>query len=369
VKGDAFGQHDSRLQEAANAHYQKPHSLGSVFGTFSGGMTYLDNQINLKLYGRDLRVPRDLRTWAGARVANEGWYGQENLVLSGGKLRIDFGARYDALQFRIQDRIAEDGVRVSRNGGAFQPKASIAYTPRLSLPFTLHANYGRAITSSNVRSLFEQPGSPLQATTDFYQFGTSHNYKRFSAATSWFRIDRSNETLYVADSGTTEFTGPSRSYGFEVKSSVQFSRSFSWNGSITKVANAFYRNTNPREYIDRAPHFTAYSALTVSGYRGWSGSLRFRTINHYLLNGEEADTGEYISGNSVFDFSVSRTLNRWLEFNFAIDNILNKSYFETYERYTSRLPGQDAMERAHGTTGYPRTFIGGVTIRLFPKKL
>ena len=74
-----------------------------------------------------------------------------------------------------------------------------------------------------------------------------------------------------------------------------------------------------------------------------------------------------IALHTVFDFSVARALNRWLELNFAMDNMFNKTFYETYERYTSRLPGEDPLERVHATTGYPRTMIGGLTIHLFPK--
>ncbi|MEQ1885550.1 MAG: TonB-dependent receptor [Bryobacteraceae bacterium] len=364
IRGDGFGQHDSRLQEAVNAQYIKPHSRGQFFGTFTGGVNYLDNQINLKLYGRQARVPTDLRTWAQVRVANPGFYGQENIVFGGGRYRIDVGLRYDEFIFRVGDHLGTSQVN-ARNAGSWQPKVGFSYTPSTEVPLTFYLNYGRAITSTNARALIADPLSVLTATTDFYQFGTSHNKGRYSLATSFFWIDRANEMIYAADDGSNEFVGPSRSYGFEVKSSVQINRYLSWNGSITKVLNAFYRGSEPRAYVDRAPHFTAYTSLTMTDWKKWSGSLRMRSINHYILNGDEAQS--VVSGNTVFDFSVSRNINRWFDMNFAMDNVLNKTFFETFERYTSRLPGQDPLERVHGTPGYPRTIMGGITIRLFPK--
>lgn len=369
IRGDAFGQHDSRLQEAANAQYVRPHSfrasfLGESFGTFTGGFNYLDNQINLKLFGRQARVPTDLRTWANTRIVNPGFYGQENLVLAGGRIRLDLGLRYDEFQFFVHDRMTATPDN-NRAGGAWQPKIGLAYTPDPNLPLTLYANYGRAVTSTNARTLIAEPQSILTAATDFYQLGSSYNKGRVSLAASSFWIDRSNELIYAADAGTTEFVGPSRSYGFEAKSSLQITRALSWNGSITKVLNAFYRDTAPREYIDRAPHFTAYTSFTLADWKRWNGSVRMRSINHYILNGEQAHSK--VSGHTVFDFSVARRLNHWLELNFAVDNLLDKQYYETFERYTSRLQGEDALERVHGTPGYGRTIIGGVTINLFPK--
>jgi outer membrane receptor protein involved in Fe transport len=256
------------------------------------------------------------------------------------------------------------GQSRSQTQGFWQPKAAVAYTPKLGMPLTLHANYGRSTTSSDARSLLALNLPTIGATTDFYQVGTSHNHGRYSIATSFFLIERSNEFIYVSDSGLTELGGPSRSTGFEVKSSLNITRWLSLNGSISKVANSYYKDTEPREYVIRAPHFTAYSALTVSNYHGWSGSLRFRTINHYTLTPDNSVTAP---GHTVWDFSVSKPINRWIDLNFSMDNIFNKSYYETLAMYESRLQGEEPKERIHATTGYPRTVIGGVTIHLFPK--
>jgi outer membrane receptor protein involved in Fe transport len=172
----------------------------------------------------------------------------------------------------------------------------------------------------------------------------------------------------VADEGLNELAGPSQSHGFEVKTSTWVNRYLSINASLVKVLNAFYRDTDPREYIDRAPRFTGYVGLTLTNWRGWTGSLRFRTINHYLLTREDGSPSR-VPGHSVTDFFAARRINRWLELNLSIDNIFDKQYFETFNSYTSRTaPGLAEVERQHGTPGYPITVVGGVTIRLFPKK-
>jgi outer membrane receptor protein involved in Fe transport len=365
-QGDAIVQHSSRLQQQGNLLYQKPHVFGSgfVFGTFNAGGNLIANQANLVLAGRSGRSPTDLRTAANIAITNPGTYAQESLVMAGGKVRVDLGLRYDIYTMAIRDRM-NTGESRSQTQGYWQPKAAVAYTPKLGAPLTLHANYGRSNTSADVRSLLQLNLPTLGATTDFYQVGTSHNKGRFSASTSLFLIERSNEFVYVSDSGLTELGGPSRSTGFEVKSSFNLTRTLSINGSISKVANSYYKDTEPREYVIRAPHFTAYSALTLSDWHGWSGSLRFRAISHYTLTGVNAVTAP---GYSVWDFSVAKPINRWIDLNFSMDNLFNKSYYETMALYESRLQGEDPVERIHATTGYPRTVTGGVTIHLFPKR-
>ncbi len=368
VDGDGFGQHDSRLQQAANASYQKPHSFGGGVGNVTVGFQHLDNQLNLKLFNQAARVPTELLTSANARVANSGWFIQENLTMARGKVQVGLGARLDQFWFNAKDRVDPTLTPTGRDG-LFQPKASFAFTPKLDFPFTVHVNYGRSVTSSNARALIADPTSPLLASTDFLQFGTSHNKGRVSVATSYFLINRSNETIYVADEGLNELSGPSRSHGFEAKTSIAVNRYVSLNGSVTKVFNTYFKDTEPREYLDRAPRFTAYVGLTLTQWNGWNGSLRFRSINRYLLNGEGGNPSR-VPGHSVTDFFASRRINRWLELNLSVDNIFDKSYYETFQQYTSRAtPTGPEIERVHGTPGYPITVVGGVTVRLFPKKL
>jgi hypothetical protein len=359
--GDAIQQHDSRLQEGANVQYVRPTSFAGGQSLLTVGANYHDNQINVGLYPRIGRVPVGVTKRANVRVTNGAGYAQESLSLFSNKLQLGAGLRYDEFRFDVADRVDPSGSGIQASG-SFQPKASLAYTPSFRLPLTFHINYGRGISTSDARAVIEYPDLPRVATTDFYQIGTSHHMGRVSVSTDLFWIDRSNEKVYVPDDGTFEFKGPSRAYGFEAKTSVQLTSHVSLNGGVTKVANAFYRGTNPRIYVDSAPHFTANGGLTVAGWRGWSGSLRLRAINHYRVDG--MDAGIVASGHTVIDFGVSRRICRGVEFNLSVDNLTNRVYYETQNYFESRLAGQPALYRIHGTPGYPATVMAGLTFRL-----
>ena len=365
VQGDAIQQHDSRLQEGANAYYFRPHKLFGGHSMLTAGGNFHDNQINVGLYPRVDRVPLGVTTRANAHVTNGAGYLQETAAFYSGRLVLGGGLRYDVFRFDVADRV-EPANSATETAGRFQPKVSLAYNPIRRLPLTLHANYGRGISSIDARSIIQAPGGTKVATTDFYQLGTASRFSRFSVATDVFLIDRSNELVYVADDGTLEFQGPSRAYGFEAKGSVDITRHVSLNAGMTKVANAFYRGTAPRLYVDRAPHFTADAGLTVSSWRGWSGSLRMRAINHYRLDGEDAAI--VAAGHTVLDLSVVRRIRRGVEFNFAIDNLTNRSYYETQNYLESRpYPDGPASFGIHATPGYPRTFTVGLTFRFAGK--
>ncbi len=193
-----------------------------------------------------------------------------------------------------------------------------------------------------------------------------HQLKRFALSADLFLIDRSNEQVYIPDDGTFEFKGPSRADGFELKTSMQLTRTLSFNGGVTHVMNAFYRGTAPRSYVDSAPHTVANAGFTLADLRGFTGSLRYRHTSNYRLDGEDATIRA--SGLDVLDFSLSKRLRRTVDLNFALDNLTNKRFFETQNFFESRLsPNAPVVARIHGTPGYPFDATVGMTFRFFGK--
>lgn len=372
VNGDAFQQHDSRLQDGVNVQYVRPHRLAGIQALLTSGANFDDNMINVGLYPLlPGRVAGGVTTRADAHVTNGAGYFQENLSLLRGKLQLGGGLRLDEFRFGIQDRVnaAQSGVETA---GRLQPKANFSLTPSRRLPVTFYANYGRGISTADARGVVEHPELERVATTDFYQVGAAHHFARISISTDLFWIDRSHEMVYVPDDGSFEFFGPSRSYGYEVKTALELTRHISLNGGMTKVCNAFFRGTSPRVYVDSAPHFVANAGLTVSSWKGWSGSLRMRAIDHYRLNAEEYAASGVIpsamaSGLTVFDLGLSRRIRRGVEFSLSLDNLTNRDYYETQNYFESRLPGEPPLYRIHGTPGYPLTVTAGLTFRLAGK--
>ncbi len=371
--GDEIQQHDSRLQQGVNAQYLKPFQIAGHHALFTTGANYHDNQINVGLYPSISRVPNRaafnagaLVTSANARVTNTAGYVQQSIDLLRGKLHLDGGVRYDYFRFDVRDRVQPDFSGI-QGASRFQPKANIAFTPSSRIPATFYFNYGRGIASQDARGVAQRPDSPRLSTTDFYQTGASFNANRFSVSTDLFLIDRSNEQVYIPDDGSIEFKGPSRAYGVEAKAAAKLTRRLSFNAGLTRVSNAFYRGGEARVYVDSAPRLVANAGLTLADWHGFSGSLRYRHINNYRLDGE--DPSIRAAGFDVLDFSLNRRLRRGVEFNLAIDNLTNKRYYETQNFFESRLrPGADLQSRIHATPGYPITVSVGLTFRLFAKE-
>jgi outer membrane receptor protein involved in Fe transport len=361
IHGDEIQQHDSRLQEGANLQWLHPWKLGSSNALLTVGANFHDNQINVGLLHTEQRAVLDAVTSADAHVTNVAWYAQQGFDLSRYRLHLDVGLRFDVFRFDVANRLGgnDSGLATS---GKLQPKANIIWTPTRRTPIALHASYGRGISSEDARGVVQYPNGPKVATTDFYQLGASTAWKRFSFSNDFFLINRSNEQVYIPDDGSIEFKGPSRSYGWESKASLQLTTHLNFNAGVTQVSNAFYLGTFPREYVDSAPHTVANSGLTIADWKGFYSSVRYRHISGYILDGVETDVRG--TGADVVDWSLTKRLRHGLDFNFAVDNLTNHRYYETQNYFESRYrPNDPAVFRTHATPGYSRGFTIGLTYR------
>ena len=296
-------------------------------------------------------MPLDVTTRAFAHVTNTAGYAQQATDFLRGKVHMEAGLRWDYFRFSVNDRVdlSHSGVE---GASRLQPKFGFAYRVSNSVPITLSFNYGRGINTQDARGIIQRPESPRIATTDFYQLGSSYQVGRLSFSSDVFLIDRANEQVYIPDDGTFELKGPSRSYGFEGKTSFRISRFVSLNGGLTQVTNSFYRATEPRIYVDSAPHTVANGGLTLSGWRGVYTSLRYRHVGNYRLDGEVATIRA--AGLDVIDLAFTKSIRRWADLNLDIDNLTDKHYYETQNFFESRVsPTAEPKERIHGTPGYP----------------
>lgn len=365
VHGDAFQQHDSRLQQGSNVQYRHSHHLRAVTALFTAGANFHDNQINVGLYPRDGRVPIGVTTRGHAHVTNEAGYLQESLSLWNGRLLVGGGLRFDEFRYGLEDKVNPTGSGVQW-AGRWQGKGNLVFAPWRKTPLNFHLNYGRGINSVDARGVVERPDQPRLATTDFYQAGISSNWKRVSFSTDAFLIDHSNEQVYVPDDGSFELKGPSRAYGFEAKASLEINRHLSITGGLTKIDNAFFKGGDHRSYVDSAPHFVANAGLTMAEWHRWSGSLQMRAINHYRLDSDDPSVAA--SGSTVFDLGLARQLSHRIELNLGLSNLLNRLYYETQNYFESRVtPEASVVARIHGTPGYPLTAVAGITLRFGAK--
>ncbi len=399
IYGDQILQHDSRLEEGINSQYLLPYKL---FGrqsllTFGGNFhasqirveltPTFNGNINRKFLPGNINNPDVTLTRAHANVNNYAGYIQNGIDFANGHVHVEMGLRFDTFTFDVNGFEQTDINRPlvgKQSATKFQPKLTAIWSPFETFPISFYGNYGRGISSQDARGIIRNPDSPKISTTDFYQTGATYNGKRFSVAPNFFFIDRSNEQVYIPDDGSIELAGRSRTYGMELKTFVRFTKQLSFNGDITQVFKAFYPGEfteNPvrrRIVIDNAPHTVANGSIVLTELKGFNSWLTYRKISSYRVDGE--DPTIRAAGHDVVDFSVSKRLKKWMDVNFSIDNILNKTYNETQQYHESRLRSDAPIgfdpeiskdiypSRFHITPGFGTTFNVGVTFRLGAKE-
>ena len=381
VYGDEIQQHDSRLIEGANLQVFVPYKIAGTRSVLTAGADMLLNQVNVGLYPTVDRNPNRkflpgnsnnpdvLLTRANADISNFAGYLQNSFTLLNGHLLVEAGLRWDYFSYGLEGVEISDVERRldgSVSDYKFQPKLSLSWSPFETAPFSLYANYGRGITSQDARGVIRNPDAPRISTTDFYQFGSSYNSSRFSGVFTGFLIDRSNEQVYIPDDGTIEFADPTRSYGFELRGSARLTKNIAINGGLTQVLESYFRDTQPREFVDSAPHRVANAGIVFADWKGLNVFTNWRHISSYRLDG--FDDSIRASGHDVVDISATKRLNRWVDFNVSVDNLFNKRYYETQNLFESRVtPTAPIIERIHATPGYSTTVTFGLTLRFGDK--
>ncbi len=393
VYGDQISQHDSRLEEGVNSQYLLPYKLFGKQSLLTFGGNFHASQINVgltpifngtgnrKFFIGNVNNPDVTYTRAHANVNNYAGYVQNGIDLAGGHVHVEAGLRFDTFTFDVNGFEFTDVNRPlvgKRAATKFQPKLTILVSPFERIPVSFYANYGRGISSQDARGVIRNPDSPKVSTTDFYQTGATYNGKHFSIAPNFFLIDRSNEQVYIPDDGSIEFAGRSRSYGAELKTFIRIKSYLSLSGGLSQVLKAYFPGQftqyDPRQrvIVENAPHTTANGSLVLTGLHGFNSWLTWRHIGSYRVVAEDPAIRAF--SYDVVDLNVSKKLTRWMDVNFSVDNLLNKTYNETQQYHESRLrtdaptgvdpdTGRDIYpSRFHVTPGYGTVFTMGLTV-------
>jgi len=146
VNGDEIQQHDSRLQDGANAQYLHPYKLFGRQALLNAGANILDSHINVGLYSSIARDPISTNESANVHLSNLAGYVQQGIDFLQGHLRIEGGLRLDYFRFAVTDRV-EPSNTGTENASRIEPKLNLAYTFLHRIPLTLYVNYGRGISS------------------------------------------------------------------------------------------------------------------------------------------------------------------------------------------------------------------------------
>lgn len=374
VNGDEFEQVDERWIYGGNLSYSwnQETALGLMQHHLGGEIRYDDiGDVGLfKSQGRQRlgAVRRD-------RV-EEGSVGlfYENTLHLTQRLRTVLGLRYDAYDFDVDDRagINVNGIDLSANSGhaddtLFSPKFSLIYT--LNEKVELYGSAGYGFHSNDARGtvtvIDPSDGGSIETVDPLVRSkGAEIGSRLFindqlnaSLAFWWLELD--SELLFVGDAGNTEASRASRRKGIELTSYYRFNDH--WTLDIEYAwTDAEFSETEPGEgnEIDGAPKHVASAGISAD-YQKWFGSLRVRYFGKRPLDSFGSIESD---STTVANLMAGLRLNKNLEVQLDILNLLDSDDHDIDYYYASRLPGEPAggIEDLHYHVMEPRTVRAGI---------
>ena len=368
VTGDQFQQVDDRQLFGGKARYQlgDASAPGGVAHRFGAEVRY-DRIDEVGLYQSRARQPRGVVRSDEVDETSWGLY-YENEWRWNHHFRSIIGARYDAFQFDVDSRVAENanGVDLTVNGGdrsdgVSSLNASVIYT--IDENWETYASLGQGFHSNDARgaTIRVDPidGSPVDRVDPLVQSwggelgGRAFWSDKLNASAALWYLELDSELLFVGDAGNTEASRASERVGLELTSYIYLSENWVVDFEYAWT-DARYSEGDPREdHIPGSVEQVLQAGLSLDNETGWFGSLRLRYFGERPLT----EDGSVKSDSTT---SVNLRLGyRWPSSSLQLDtyNLFDSDDHDIDYLYSSRLPGEPAggIEDIHYHVLEPRT--------------
>jgi outer membrane receptor protein involved in Fe transport len=349
VNGDQIRQREGRNLFGYNGSYAIPSRLGGVNGRSIVGVQYRQDQVrDVELANtRNRTITEQQLQFGDVDEVNAALFVSQELSFSR-YFSAELGLRYDHFFNSYVDKLM-DNMRREANAGIVSPKINLSYTPNES--HQLYLNTGRGFHSNDTRVVVPQNGRDILPAA--YGADLGWNWKptpRLFVNTALWYLWLDQEFVYVGDAGVVEPSGKTRRYGFDLAARYQLTDWLFADVDVNWTDPRSVEDPAGENYIPLAPTFTTVGGLTMSGLKGFSGSLRYRYLANRPANEDNSIVAE---GYFVTDLQLNYARKRW-ELGLNIQNIANTEWKETQFATESRLFDEaEPVEEIHFTPGTP----------------
>lgn len=293
----------------------------------------------------------------------------ENKIDWNHHIRTVYGARYDRLNFDVNDRAGVNrfGVDLISNGGKSNDhllslKGSLIY--RFNDAWEAYLSAGQGFHSNDARgtTIAVDPSTGAAANqvdplvrSSGYELGVrSFIGDKLNLSAALWSLKLDSELLFVGDAGNTETSRPSHRKGVELVAYFRFTDQISTDLEYA-YTDAEFRDSAPEGVdIPGAVHDVLQLGLNLDMGDSWFGSLRYRYFDERPL----IEDGSVKSGDtSTLNLRVGYEQSKWRAtldlLNIADSNDHDIDYF-----YESRLPNEPSgvgAEDIHFHPIEPRT--------------
>lgn len=350
VNGDQIRQAEDRKIMGYQGSYTQPNQWLGLNGRSTAGLQYRYDQVNGVELSRTLNRMTTLEQIQFGNVdeMNAGLFASQEWQLSR-KWTAELGIRYDQFFSTYRDLLVH-AQSASARAGILSPKINVSFNPNDR--HQLYLNSGRGFHSNDTRVVVPRLGRevlPAAYGADFGWIWKPAN-RFFVQPVVWY-LWLDQEFIYVGDAGIIEAGGRTRRYGVDLSARYQLTKHLFADVDLNWTRPRAADELAGENFIPLAPVFTTIGGLSLTPYKGFSGSVRYRYMADRPANEDNSIVAE---GYMVTDLQLNYARKRW-EIGLNIQNLGNTRWKETQFATESRLQDEAVpVEEIHFTPGTPR---------------
>jgi outer membrane receptor protein involved in Fe transport len=184
--------------------------------------------------------------------------------------------------------------------------------------------------------------------------------KRLLLKIALWHLYSEQEFVYVGDEGIVEPGGKTRRKGVDVSARYQFSSWLYGDLDLNYTKARAVDVPKGQDHVPLAPSFTSIGGFVAKTENGFSGSLRYRYMEHRPANEFNSVLAE---GYLITDLHLSYTVKK-IEFTVSVENMFNSKWREAQFDTESRLRFEPKpVSEIHYTPGTPRFLKAGFSLK------
>jgi outer membrane receptor for monomeric catechols len=359
MNGDEINQREIRNIYGYNTTASRSWLLGDKNASteLGGGLRY-DDVMGIELSRALKRQFIEYIQKGDVKETNAYLYWSQSIDLSN-KISVNGGLRFDHFHFAYRDILAGETDLGHQQRSILSPKLNFVYTP--SSTVKVYLNNGIGFHSNDTRVILDNSAKDILPGV----FGTDLGLilkpvKNLILKTALWHFYSEQEFVYVGDAGIVEPGGKTRRVGIDVSARYQFTPWLFGDIDLNYTKARAINRSKAENYIPLAPSFTSIGGLSAKIKNGFSGSIRYRFMDHRPAN--EFNTVQ-AKGYFISDMTFAYA---WKKFELAIsvENLFNQEWREAQFDTESRLQFEpQPISEIHYTAGTPRFLKAGISLK------
>ena len=349
LQGDQIRQREQRDLWGFGTSLYQPLWLGNQLLNLelSAGFRYdqiADNELSRTLNRRQI-----LESITLGNIEETNGYAYANLEWEKNNWLLIGGLRLDYLNFLLEDQLQPAYQTQGLAAAVLSPKFNVLYTPSSS--WQLYLKSGKSFHSNDTHVVLAQGGRQTLPAAYGADLGTLYKpFRRLYLNAALWMLYLEQEFVYVGDEGVVEPSGQTLRRGADLGLRYQLSQQLFADADLSYARPESLYTPEGEHFIPLAPTFTSSGGLSLTNWKGLSGSLRYRYLADRAANEDRSVLAEgYFLADLNLNYRYRKTT-----LGISVENLFNTQWREAQFLTESRLQDEEEpVEEIHFTPGVP----------------